>query len=244
MTIYIQRFDGDVSFEGKLIIQYAVIEQLKTKCFSGEHAVAVPTVFEKPSLIVGSVEALSAYFSHNNIAIPEPHYYPVCLTPYLYRSIRKQTLNESLPRLPFFIKSHDYKVLTGCVMKNTEDLQALSVINNDNAVWIGDVVQFVSEYRVYVCHHEILAMVEYTEPHESLLPSDKDISDMVALMKKDLPEKDTYTLDVGVLLDGRTALVEVNDAWAIGAYHGITYRDYMTFLQRRWTQIHQQSLNA
>ena len=46
----------------------------------------------------------------------------------------------------------------------------------------------------------------------------------------------SYALDVGVLSTGETALVEVNDAYGIGAY-GIAAEHYYTFLKARWDEL-------
>ena len=45
-----------------------------------------------------------------------------------------------------------------------------------------------------------------------------------------------YVLDFGVLANGETALVEANDAFAIGLYRGaLSPRQYLAFLQARWS---------
>jgi hypothetical protein len=45
-----------------------------------------------------------------------------------------------------------------------------------------------------------------------------------------------YALDLGVLSDGQTALIELNDAYGIGAY-GISPKVYFDFLKARWDQL-------
>lgn len=47
-----------------------------------------------------------------------------------------------------------------------------------------------------------------------------------------------FALDVGVLATGQTALVEVNDAWAIGLYeNALSPSEYYRFLISRWDSI-------
>lgn len=47
-----------------------------------------------------------------------------------------------------------------------------------------------------------------------------------------------FSLDIGVLEPGETALIECNDAWALGYYRGtLSHRDYIDMLWRRWDQI-------
>jgi hypothetical protein len=45
-----------------------------------------------------------------------------------------------------------------------------------------------------------------------------------------------YSLDLGVTDDGRTLLVEVNDAWALGAY-GTPSIPYTEMVVNRWKEM-------
>jgi hypothetical protein len=48
----------------------------------------------------------------------------------------------------------------------------------------------------------------------------------------------SYSLDVGVMEDGRTALVECNDGWALGYYKGdLRPLDYFKMLDARWQEL-------
>ena len=47
-----------------------------------------------------------------------------------------------------------------------------------------------------------------------------------------------YSLDIGMLDWGEPALVEVNDAWALGFYKGtLSDKDYIEMLYDRWQQL-------
>jgi hypothetical protein len=47
-----------------------------------------------------------------------------------------------------------------------------------------------------------------------------------------------FACDVGVLSNGLTAIVEINDAWAIGLYGKcLQPREYTDFLFTRWKSI-------
>ncbi|MEM8604121.1 MAG: ATP-grasp domain-containing protein, partial [Cyanobacteria bacterium P01_H01_bin.121] len=45
-----------------------------------------------------------------------------------------------------------------------------------------------------------------------------------------------YAIDFGVLTSGQTALVEMNDGFAVGAY-GIDSRNYTDMIWARWEQL-------
>ena len=47
----------------------------------------------------------------------------------------------------------------------------------------------------------------------------------------------SYTLDVGVIKSGETALVEVNDMWAIGSY-GFDAKTYVRMSIDRFMEIY------
>ena len=48
----------------------------------------------------------------------------------------------------------------------------------------------------------------------------------------------SYGIDFGVLASGATALVEVNDGWALGLYgRALSARDYYRLLRTRWDQL-------
>ena len=44
-------------------------------------------------------------------------------------------------------------------------------------------------------------------------------------------------MDFGILEDGRTCLVEVNDGSSLGRYDGINGSDYTDLLIARWNQL-------
>ena len=45
-----------------------------------------------------------------------------------------------------------------------------------------------------------------------------------------------YSLDFGVLATGETALIEVNDSIALGAY-GLAHNKYARMIEARWKEL-------
>ena len=45
-----------------------------------------------------------------------------------------------------------------------------------------------------------------------------------------------FGIDFGVLLDGRTVLVEMNDGYSLGSY-GLNAVEYSELLEARWAQL-------
>jgi len=109
----------------------------------------------------------------------------------------------------------------------------------DAMVWASERVRFLCEWRCYVCHGQILFRERYDggrddapEPHWPL------VDEMVAAYEPEAPV--AYGLDVGVLASGATALVEVNDGYALGFYGPCLAeraRSYLDLLNARWEQL-------
>ena len=68
-----------------------------------------------------------------------------------------------------------------------------------------------------------------------LFPNKEFILNCIDTAKKEL-DYHSYTLDFGILENGKTILIEVNDAFAIGNY-GLEPSDYYYFIRNRWLQI-------
>lgn len=97
---------------------------------------------------------------------------------------------------------------------------------------VSPVVDFKSEYRVFVRYGQILDMKHYWgDP--LMFPDSKVIQRAI---KDYTSAPDAYGIDFGVTKDGRTLLIEVNDAWALGCY-GLESHLYAKFLLTRWTQL-------
>lgn len=184
-------------------------------------------------LIVGGVGMIRKRLEVFNI-IPPTIDYPDELYPYLRRMIRKSTLHtiaNNPDRWPVFIKSQEQKRLTGKVIRSTKDLVGIGS-QEDYGIYWSDVMDIVSEYRVFVRYGQILDIKHYFgDPLK--FPNSEVIKNAIEDYKS---APDAYGIDFGVLRDGRTILIEVNDAWALGCY-GLECHDYAKFLLTRWAQL-------
>lgn len=248
MTIYVQRRENaPLGHEEKLIWHYATMEQLKIRSFSPEQMANGEIPVGEASLVVGSVQSIQAALKQLNLAAPEPNYYPECLTPWLYRNIQAADANAVRWMIDqgssLFVKSQAWKQMTGMVCSSTSHHPELSMMPGDAMCWISEPVEWVSEYRVYVHQNEIVAIACYEGDEHFTLDENVLVGATRALQSNNW--HDTYAMDWGVMKKPSgelvTALVEMNDAWAIGAYDGIDYRQYYSFLNRRWQQLTQKS---
>ena len=137
--------------------------------------------------------------------------------------------------LPLFIKpALEIKKFTGDIFKKQSHLDMLRSFDkcDDNTeVWISDILEFETEYRVFVSKGVIYGMKHYQGDYSKIIDIE-EVKKMISAYKN-CPS--AYTLDVG-LVKGKTLLVEVNDMWAIGSY-GLDGRDYALLCARRMNEI-------
>lgn len=188
----------------------------------------------RDEIIVGGVGMIRKRLQAFNINPPMIDY-PTELSGYLDRVIIKDKLSNiaNNPELwPVFVKSVDQKVLTGKVISSVKDLVGIGFQDNDIDIYRSPVVDFRSEYRVFVRYGQILDIKHYWG--DPLVFPDPKIIQRAIEDYTSAP--DAYGIDFGVTNDGRTLLIEVNDAWALGCY-GLQSHIYAKFLLTRWAQL-------
>lgn len=204
---------------------------------------------EGSALPVGSVEYLREAMRIAGAKEPAGMSYPQALGWMMKRQWRQTVAAEV--REEEFVKPVATKAFTGFVMPrhgeesglgehDKEQLEALRALPGDTPVYASERVIWLCEWRIYVEEGSEMGRGRYDpDGHDDAPALDEGevrraISDMVDAYGAAA----TFALDVGVLSDGRTALVEVNDMFALGLYAGsVTAREYLGMLWTRWTQI-------
>jgi hypothetical protein len=106
-------------------------------------------------------------------------------------------------------------------------------VGSDQEIYISTPIDFLSEYRVYVNRGKIIDVKHYFG-NWRLFPDPVIIDDMVSKVNSIMPI--SYSVDVGILEDGTTALVECNDGYALGNY-GVESKEYAGMIRDRWWEI-------
>jgi len=238
--IFLQRSNGQLlGHEERLIYQHCVLERLQTELFDFKALSRRKIDLGSCSLIVGSVEAISCAMKLLGIPVPIPNYYPEELSSFLYRPVWQGRPADVWARViadrPVFAKSVKWKKLTGQLFDSGSGTEQLAAISKNEKLWLSEPVNWVSEYRVYVTNHKVSAICFY-DGDEKIHPDQNVIESAVSTMKN-AAAPDSYAIDWGVLDNGQTALIEMGDAWATGAYYGISPRLYFDFLFTRWAQL-------
>lgn len=195
-------------------------------------------------LPVGSVEFVRAALKVGGHKEPEPMGFPSALRQFYCRRIEQVSVAEARVQR-CFVKPVQTKLFTGFVHQSDgaqydeHDQEQLDVFNNlpeKTPVWVSDIVTWQSEYRYYVDGIKVLGWARYdqNESNDVPTPSLAFVQSVVKTLRKRHP----YALDVGVLAGGQSAVVEINDAWALGLYQGaLTPERYLRFLADRWSSM-------
>ncbi|MGB0522439.1 MAG: ATP-grasp domain-containing protein [Flammeovirgaceae bacterium] len=171
-----------------------------------------------------------------------PPCYPTSLNPYLKREIWERTIGELLAQsereaVPnIFIKPQtDIKLFKGFVLQDEDDLELIDDLPPETKLYCSEVVDWYSEYRVYVHDSKIIGVKNY-KGDPSVEPNLQEIEAAVAVFEQSADCTAGYGIDFGVLLNGATALVEWNDGMALGNY-GLAPEAYTDLFLTRWEQV-------
>ncbi|MBQ9520429.1 MAG: ATP-grasp domain-containing protein [Acholeplasmatales bacterium] len=188
---------------------------------------------EPEDVIVGFVDEVRYMLQKLNCDATEVDY-PDEIQKYLGRKIWKSTVNRinNDPSLwPVFMKPIESKLFTGVVVRSTHDLIGCGAKPNAEC-YCSEIVNFVSEWRVFVRYGKILDVKHYLGDWK--LHYDANIIE--ACLNDYESQPAGFTMDFGLTDDGRTLLIEVNDGYSIGCY-GLDPIDYAKLLSARWAEL-------
>jgi len=201
----------------------------------------------RDALPVGSVSYVRAAMAAARLQEPESLSYPDCLRHLLLRDVRSSRAGSVLGR--WFVKPQRTKAFTGFVFDTMDDpgrlaehdrLQhaAFLALPPEERVWISEPVHFMCEWRYYVAGGKVAGGARYDQDgaDDARAPDQTVLDGAVHAMSAG--GHFTYAIDLGVLSTGETALVEANDAWALGLYgRALSPKNYLAMLWTRWREI-------
>ena len=103
---------------------------------------------------------------------------------------------------------------------------------DEEVLLVSEPVDFISEYRVFLMRGQPIGM-RYYKGNPFTAPSRKIVE---AAARAWMSQPAACLLDFGVTSDGRTLLVEANDAFAFGNY-GLPEITYARILECRWRDM-------
>lgn len=192
------------------------------------------------SFICGDMDAMHGAMKQLGIEPPEPDDFPTALEPFFHRHVWRGSL-ASLEtavdngREIFAKPAGRRKLFTGRVFSSPDDLYGLSRISRQEPLWCAEVVEWRSEYRVYVIGGSIVSIDHYAG-NASIRLDEEVVKAALHAHTESGAAPAAYGIDFGILSNGETALVEANDGYALGAYQ-IGFTDYSQLLRTRWAQL-------
>lgn len=196
--------------------------------------------FDASMVPVGSVEFCLALMDRLDIPVPPPFSYPEILDDMLGRRIYRAQYRD-VPNGAFLKPAGQVKLFDGHIKGSylCGDSELSPSKLDSVEVWWCHTLEFLAEFRVYVLNGRVVGWAQYGEGEDRT--PDLDIVAEAAARLSSLPCPVGYTLDFGLLQDGRHVLVEMNDGWAIGLYKddrgGISPNTYASLIMARWHQI-------
>jgi hypothetical protein len=193
------------------------------------------------TVVVGGVDTVRAALNRLG-AVPEHLSIPECLTEFAGRRVWTTTVFNlfDAPAFPVFVKPRDdTKAFTGRVVTSLDDLESLLMsrpnqpaLPDEFPLLCQEPVCFFSEWRCFVLRGVVVGTSHYKG--DPLRFPDADVISNTINAYKNAPAG--YSADFGVLEDGRTVLVEVNDGYALGS-GGLLGSTYAELLRARWEEL-------
>jgi ATP-grasp domain, R2K clade family 2 len=197
---------------------------------------------DRQSLVVGDMPCIFGALQQLAIPAPLPNDYPDSLSEFLHRRVWRSTLGklefglrEDNCRSIFAKPATRCKRFTGCVFDGESDLDRVYGVSRHEELLCAEVVTWLSEYRVYVVDSEIRS-VDWYAGDRGISIDLLEVQRAIEILTKAGESYAGYAIDFGVLASGATALVEMNDGFAIGAY-SIDSKNYTDLIWARWAEL-------
>lgn len=195
----------------------------------------------KDTLVVGGVPVVEGALSAIGVPVPPADSLPAKLARYRGRKVWSSTWGElrsrygpSGPPDPIFVKPlRRQKSFPAVAVYDTADMPPAEQVPDSAEVLVAEYVVFVSEWRCFVRHGQVIDLCRY-QGDVFRYPDPQVIRAAVADFTPVAPAG--YGVDFGVLTDGRTVLVEVNEGYSLNPY-GLEAIEYSELLEARWLQL-------
>jgi len=188
--------------ESKCVLAHCVLNSVPYSLYDDWRTV------KKGSVVVGDVNICQKILGY-----VKPNYFPDFVADFVFRKVYKFVKREPLPiqKADIFVKPLNwYKRFNGFVLKAGQPCPEIGPF------FLSEVVEFSNEWRYYIADGIVVAAHWYKGVDEDLPPPE---------LPFDIPEGTFCAMDMGVLADGRLAVVECHHPFACGWYGSMTTKD-------------------
>lgn len=239
-----QRGNGRLDPEVRGIADELVRRGIPHELFFEKHLHRRRLALSPDVLVAGHIPTVVAAVRQLGVEPPPPDDYPAALRPWLRRHVWTSTVGAIVQRLqdgrggPLFVKpAGRLKRFTGRVLESWDDLRYLAGAGDRAPVLCAEVVTWLTEYRVFVTRGTIVGIRHYLG--DPTVSADRGVIEAaVAAFEASGEALAGYGIDFGVLADGTTALIEVNEGYGLGAY-GLGDAEYTDVIIARWCEMTQ-----
>jgi hypothetical protein len=187
--------------------------------------------FEQYDVCVGGVDICRFALMRMQIKYFEIFCYPEKLIQFLGREIYEIQVKDILKiKEEKFVKPVRPKAFATLITNDEDQFVNLMNIDDNEKAYVSDIINFESEWRVYINKNNIEAICNY-KGDPTLFPDVDIIKAMIYSWEGPV----CYVLDVGVS-QKKTLLVEFNDFYSIGNY-GLFPEKYAQMLLLRWSEF-------
>lgn len=232
--------------ENAMVLAELTARHVPCVVLTTEQFLAHPSLTEH-DLVVGDFDWTRAALQRLRRPFPVACDYPPCLRHLLHRRIWESTLGDVAAQLAggaaaMFIKpAVDTKAFSGLVASVDWLAYLREQFPASFPVLCSELVHIVSEYRVYVVHGAVRSVCNYKGRADGEGAIDMAVvNGAVNALMAVAPAPAACAIDFAVIRQGGgvvTSLMEVNEAFSLGAYEGLSGRDYTDLLVARWQQL-------
>lgn len=213
--------------EEKLVQQYCKNLDIPYECLSIKDILKQKLVSQE-NLIVGNIPFIKQALQSVKIKITDDSY-PEEFSALLHRRIYKTLIKKLSFEKPVFIKpSKNLKKFTGKIIYSKDDLYGLPL---NEEIYVSELIDIKAEYRLYISNKQIVHISQY----------EGDIQDICITNIQELIDSQNkyhnFIMDISIDHQNKISLLEINDAFSIGAYKDISPETYTTLLDNRWKEF-------
>ncbi len=188
------------------------------------------------SMVIGYVEDTKWFFEQMEWKVPYRLTLPLDLdkNKFLKRDVKQfwryeDVLEQTDIKFPYFLKPIKVKTFYPSIIKHSGDLTSYEKCEE---FLISQLIDIVSEYRCYIIDKKIVGCYNYLGSIYEY-PNLKLVDQMISEFEN---APIGYSIDVALLENGETCLIECNDGWSLGNY-GLEPKLYTRLLTERWIEI-------
>lgn len=200
----------------------------------------------KDDIVLDYIDQCNEIFAKFGVKPNIPDY-PECMSSFFGRKIWTDTIDsiskdEKKWSAGWFVKPVKDKAFTGKIISSIGDLVGCGSCYEDYKVLCSEPLDIVAEWRGFILYDKLLDM----RPYGLLLNNkneawkyhydEKVVEDMMSAFRSWEDRPAACSMDVCITRDGRTLLVEFNDAYSLGSY-GLPSIFYAKMISARWSQL-------